>query len=61
MMGFAVGDKVTYHGSLPEYHNMELTITDLFEFSGVPCAQLQGPHFGIWVQRCRVKNLKHVQ
>lgn len=55
-----VGDRVTYSGSLKEYHGIEFTVTDLFEFMDIPCARLQGPRLGIWIERCRVSNLTPV-
>lgn len=59
MTDFQVGDLVRYSGSLTSYHPYDFTILDLFEFQGVPCARLQGPKFGIWIERCRVSNLTH--
>lgn len=54
---FKIGDRVTYHGSLVEYHSYEFTIVKFFNFNDVPCVQLQGPRMSIWIERCRVANI----
>lgn len=57
---FQIGDMVTYHGSMTEYHNDIYEITDLFDYIGVPCARLNGYRFGSWIERCRVASIQHV-
>ncbi len=57
-MTLKVGDRVSYHGSLEYYHEYEFTITKLFEFNDIGCAMLQGPRMDIWIERCRVSNLR---
>lgn len=56
-----VGDMVTYSGSLTQYHGIEFSVIELFDFMDVPCAMLQGPRLDIWIKRCRVSNLQLVE
>jgi len=57
---FQVGDLVTYHGSLSEYHGDIFEITKLFDYNGIPCATLSSNTLHWWVARCRVTNLKPI-
>lgn len=55
-----VGDKVTYHGSIDHYHPYTFTIAEIFEFNGIECCRLNGPKMDIWIERCRLSNVKEV-
>lgn len=60
---FEVGDKVTYHGSLEEYHPYVFHITAFLgehkhaDGEVVEWVSLQGPTHKIWIQQCRVSSI----
>lgn len=58
---FEVGDIVTYHGSMPEYHGYVYRIEKLFDYNGIPSAQLQGSRMDWWIERCRVSSIAHYE
>lgn len=56
-----VGDRVTYHGSMKEYHPYTFTVEKVFVHQGIAGLQLGGPWMDMWIQRCRVTSVKKVE